>query len=279
MRHLKLFRWTAALMVAIALAPAAAPAQQGGTITISSTFYMDSLSGTVGPDLAEVFANGHEHTWTLTLYGTSQSHETFTNPFGVTSYATEIHATSFDLEFFGPDAATLNGIVSDHIAGGEVLIYLENSYSAFGDFAIMYVEPTGPDFQFFSEIDTFGSATLFPSDADGYPVVGPDPFSIWAEYSALSDMRPGNNGYIQSRYSLVTFLLPPPALTIRRTGSTTVAVSWPATASNFVLQQNTNSVSSINWSNITSGIQNDGTTKTLVINPASGSRFYRLVIP
>jgi hypothetical protein len=56
-------------------------------------------------------------------------------------------------------------------------------------------------------------------------------------------------------------------------------VSWPATASNFVLQQNTNSVSSINWSNITSGIQNDGTTKSLVVNPASGTRFYRLVIP
>jgi hypothetical protein len=71
----------------------------------------------------------------------------------------------------------------------------------------------------------------------------------------------------------------PPSLTIRRTGSNTVTVSWPATANNFVLQQNTNSVSSINWSNITSGIQNDGTTKSLVVNPASGTRFYRLVIP
>jgi hypothetical protein len=285
MTRSRLPRWAAVLTLAIALAPAAASAQEDGTITISSTFYMDSLSGTVGSDLAEVFANGHEHTWTLTLYGTSQSHETFTNPFGVTSYATEIHATSFNLEFFGPDAATLNGIVSEHIAGGDVLIYLDNEYSSGigDDFAIMYVEPTGPDFQFFSEIDTFGSATLFPSDADGYPVVGPDPFSIWAEYSALSDIRPGNNGYVQSRASLVTFaapaIPPPPSLTIRRIDSTTVAVSWPASASNFVLQQNTNSVSSINWSNITSGIQNDGTTKTLVINPASGSRFYRLVIP
>ena len=125
MRQLKLFRWAAVLMLAIALAPGAASAQEADTITISSTFYMDWLVGTVGPDLAEVFANGHEHTWTLTLYGTSQSHETFTNPFGVTGYATEIHATSFDLEFFGPDAATLNGIVSDHIAGGDVLIYLD----------------------------------------------------------------------------------------------------------------------------------------------------------
>jgi FG-GAP repeat len=71
----------------------------------------------------------------------------------------------------------------------------------------------------------------------------------------------------------------PPSLTIRRTGSTTVAVSWPAAASNFVLQQNTNSVSSINWSNITSGIQNDGTNKTLLVNPTNHSGLYRLIIP
>jgi hypothetical protein len=208
MRQLKLFRWAALLTLAIALAPGAASAQEADRITISSTFNMDWLVGRVGPDLAEVFANGHEHTWTLTLYGTSQSHETFTNPFGVTAYATEIHATSFDLEFFGPDSATLNSIVSDHIAGGDVFIYLSNEYSSGigDDFAVMYVEPTGPDFQFFSDCDTFGCGTLFPTDADGYPVVGPDPFSIWNEYSALSDNRPGNDGYIQSRESLVTFV-------------------------------------------------------------------------
>jgi hypothetical protein len=169
---------------------------------------MDYLYGTVGPDLAEVFANGHEHTWTLTLYGTSQSHETFTNPFGVTVYATEIGATSFDLEFFGPDAATLNGIVSDHIAGGDVLIYLTNEYSSGigNDFSVMHVWPRGPDFEFASECDLFGCGSLFPTDADvGYPVVGPDPFSIWNEYSWLVDSRPGNDGYIESRESLVTF--------------------------------------------------------------------------
>jgi hypothetical protein len=35
--------------------------------------------------------------------------------------------------------------------------------------------------------------------------VGPDPFSIWNEYSALVDNRPGNDGYIESRASPVTF--------------------------------------------------------------------------
>jgi hypothetical protein len=92
----------------------------------------------------------------------------------------------------------------------------------------------------------------------------------------------GSSGSSDDDYATIKYsssLTPPPSLTIRRTGSTTVAVSWPAAASNFVLQQNTNSLTSINWSNITSGISSDGTTKTLVINPATGTRFYRLVIP
>jgi Calx-beta domain-containing protein len=196
----------AVLTLAIALAPGAASAQEADTLTISSLFSMDYLYGTVGPDLAEVFANGHEHTWTLTLYGTSQSHDTFTNPYGYAVYATEIHATSFDLEFFGPDAATLNGIVSDHIAGGDVLIYLENAYSSgFGDdFAIMYVWPSGPDMYFFSGHD-MGVFTLFPADADGYPVVGSEPFSIEPDYTELVDTRPGNEGGITSVAGLVTF--------------------------------------------------------------------------
>ena len=56
----------------------------------------------------------------------------------------------------------------------------------------------------------------------------------------------------------------------------TINVSWPSPSTGWNLQQNTNSVSSVNWSNVTSGIQNDGTTKTLIINPPAGNRFYRL---
>jgi hypothetical protein len=211
MFHFQPFRSAALLALAIAAAPGVASAQEADTLTISSTFYMDWLHGTVGPDLAEVFTNGHEHTWTLTLHGTSHSHSVFSSSwFGYIYLVTEIHATSFDLEFSGPDAATLNGIVSDHIAGGDVLIYLTNEYSSGigDDFSVMHVWPRGPDFGFASECDLFGCGTLFPTDADGYgyPVVGPDPFSIWNEYSWLVDGRPGNDGYIESRASLVTFV-------------------------------------------------------------------------
>jgi hypothetical protein len=67
-----------------------------------------------------------------------------------------------------------------------------------------------------------------------------------------------------------------PAITIFRTTTNTVAVTWPSLSTGWTLQQNTNSVSSVNWSNITSGIADNGTTKTLIVAPPAGNRFYRL---
>jgi len=70
-----------------------------------------------------------------------------------------------------------------------------------------------------------------------------------------------------------------PSLTIQLTSSNTVAVSWPSLSTGFVLQQNTTGFSPINWSNVTDTIQDDGTNKSLTVNPTEGSRFYRLVRP
>jgi hypothetical protein len=186
MRQLKLFQWAAALTLAIALAPGAASAQEDGTITIRSTFTLDWPDGT----------NGHEHTWTLTLHGTTQTHHRT----GYSTYLTEIHATSFDLEFFGPDAATLNGIVSEHIAGGDVLIRLWNSYGV--GLGLWEAWVGGPDVWFWTGELENGWNTLFPSDANGYPVVGPAPLTIWAEGHFLFD----NDGWSElGGSSLVTF--------------------------------------------------------------------------
>src|SRR5216117_3127344 len=57
-----------------------------------------------------------------------------------------------------------------------------------------------------------------------------------------------------------------PLLTIARTSTNTVTVSWPSPSTGFALQQNTNSVASLNWSNVTATIQDDGMTKTLFVN-------------
>lgn len=70
-----------------------------------------------------------------------------------------------------------------------------------------------------------------------------------------------------------------PLLSITRTPTNTVAVNWPSPSTDWILQQNTNSVSSANWSNVTETILDDGTTRTLVVNPPTGNRFYRLWKP
>jgi len=80
-------------------------------------------------------------------------------------------------------------------------------------------------------------------------------------------------------YVMLTPSTPPPALSIQRTTTNTIVVSWPSPSAGFVLQQNTSGVSSVNWSNVTDTIQDDGTTKTLIINPIQPSRFYRLIRP
>lgn len=70
-----------------------------------------------------------------------------------------------------------------------------------------------------------------------------------------------------------------PSLRIFLTSSNAAVVAWPSPSPGWLLQQNTNSVSSVNWSNVTAIIQDDGTTKTLIVNPPTGNRFYRLSKP
>ena len=70
-----------------------------------------------------------------------------------------------------------------------------------------------------------------------------------------------------------------PLLSVVRTSTNAVAVIWPSSATTYVLQQNTNGVNTANWSNVTSTVQDDGTTKTLLVSPPTGNRFYRLVKP
>ncbi len=58
----------------------------------------------------------------------------------------------------------------------------------------------------------------------------------------------------------------------------TVTVSWPASAMGWFLQENTNALSPASWSHVTGEIHDDGSTKTLLAGPPTGSRFYRLIL-
>ena len=67
-----------------------------------------------------------------------------------------------------------------------------------------------------------------------------------------------------------------PLLSIFRTATNTVAVLWPSPSPGFTLQQNTNGIGTVNWSNVVTAPLDDGTTKTLIVNPPTGNRYYRL---
>ena len=94
-------------------------------------------------------------------------------------------------------------------------------------------------------------------------------------------MTGGNYSLVGGFWSLLAAVQTPgaPLLSIARTTTNTVAVSWPSPSTGWTLQQNTNSVRSLNWSNVTSGIQDDGTNKTYLVNPPTGNRYFRLFIP
>lgn len=69
-----------------------------------------------------------------------------------------------------------------------------------------------------------------------------------------------------------------PRLSIFRTSTNTVVVSWPAPADGWTLQQNLN-LSTTNWVTPAESINSDGTNKFIVVTPPQGNRYYRLAQP
>ena len=100
------------------------------------------------------------------------------------------------------------------------------------------------------------------------------------QHDAGGPMTGGNysvTGGFWALYAVQT--LGAPLLSIVRTTTNTVAVFWPSPSTGWTLQQNTNGIATLNWSNAPGTIQDDGTTKTLIVNPPTGNRFYRLKSP
>ena len=188
MRSMNLLRWAGALVLAISLTPSPAVAQDGETLNITGTFQMNVLYPTIGTDLAGIQPNADDRWWRLTLHDVHYSHfydfyyEEWLGEY-LDYYYTRVYATSFTFEFFGPDAATLNQVVSNQLAGGSltdgaVLEFLNGEYVSYDFFngvepyaewrlALAPLDPsTGVSFASYASM--YGH---FPTGAQGYPVV------------------------------------------------------------------------------------------------------------
>lgn len=91
----------------------------------------------------------------------------------------------------------------------------------------------------------------------------------------------GNFSIAGGFWGLLTLVQTPnaPLLSIALTATNTAIISWPSPSTGFVLQQNTNDVASLNWSNVVTAPTDNGTIRYIIVNPPTGNRFYRLQRP
>ena len=97
---------------------------------------------------------------------------------------------------------------------------------------------------------------------------------------AGSPMTGGNFSVTGGFWSLLSVVQSPgaPLLSIRLTSTNTALVSWPSPSTGFTLRQNTN-VNTTNWVGASETVNDNGTTKFIIVNPPTGQRFYRLFNP
>jgi hypothetical protein len=122
--------------------------------------------------------------------------------------------------------------------------------------------------RFVGLVDDWDSASAVAVDGSGNVIV-----TGWSRTTSNGS----GSDFVTIKFSAVS--PPAPSLTIQRTPTNTVVISWPSPSTGFQLQQNTNPLSSVNWSNVTDTIQDDGTKRFIMVNRPAGNRFYRLVKP
>jgi Calx-beta domain len=233
MRGLKLCHGLVVLTLMIATATIRASAQSPDPLSISGTFHMDQLTGTVGADLAEVFARNNDHSWLLTLHGVTLSNkESYDFDHDIDYFITRVHAMSFDFEFVGPDADVLNAVISQQLTrsslGGGVFLELENIYSYGGLYPggatwnlglLPLDESTGVSF-FAGAWNNYLTGKWFPAAHQyynsnyGFPIV--ESLLVTSQKTSIQDSRPGKSGVLASIGDEVNIgsSVPPPAPTV-----------------------------------------------------------------
>jgi hypothetical protein len=67
-----------------------------------------------------------------------------------------------------------------------------------------------------------------------------------------------------------------PMLRIQVTTTNTIIVAWPASSDGFTLQQNSN-LGTTNWVNVPNAVNPVGGENQVIVSPAPGNNFYRLI--
>ena len=96
------------------------------------------------------------------------------------------------------------------------------------------------------------------------------------QHDAGGPMTGGNYSLTGGFWALFAVQTPgAPLLSISRTPTNSVLISWPSPSTGFVLQQNAN-LTTTNWVTVPQTPVDNGTNVTVIINPPTGSWYFRL---
>ena len=219
----------------------------------------------------------------------------------------QIYTVAFDLlvgaswdgaaSGYGPDGwyFAVNGtrLVDTYFSNGDQGIdYGAYSPQRYSD--SRFADPNGPDVRAFTGAEFFRKGgpgysghygIYYFSHGDGNPTLTFTPSSTsatleWVRHSPPNNFGDGADEYWALDNVVVTTLADSrPALTMSRTTTNTLLLSWPSRATGFTLQSNSD-LNTTNWVTATPQVvTDDGTNKTAFLNPVDGTRIYRLSNP
>ena len=161
----------------------------------------------------------------------------------------------------------------DLILSGSTLYGTTHSGGVNGGGTVYSINTSGSNFM------VLHSFTTPVSDGNGHFTNSDGGFSVagllLSGYTLYGTTSYGGTNGVGTVYEI---LLPaPPSLNIAKAGGG-YKISWPSSATNFVLQQNSN-LATTNWSTNSLAIANDGTNKSVSVIPTATNAFYRLFNP
>jgi len=93
---------------------------------------------------------------------------------------------------------------------------------------------------------------------------------------AITGSSDGNSSGVDATwdYATIVYRETLPSLSIARSNAF-VIVSWPSSATGFLLEQNTD-LTGTNWTTPSEAVTDNGTTKSITVSPGPGNRLFRL---